>query len=700
MSTTAKMMIVQPENKSLLVRNVSGEPLDLSSAGDIVRGNASQPSNGQLLYLFTSATEVSVNGETSVSVTTDGSTYNSDVGGKGVDIIFKSGRAAGDVLQIDVSNTVNGQDTYIRRLNPTKNFGTCTTLEATNANPRDKIILIKYEIPSAVKNVFSVQDVTAYFYKTVASGVTRKLQMYVIATGNDGWVEGSLCNVIGGGPTWFRFDSDADITWAGSQGLGTAVTDYETQLLSNPTLGSVNSWIAFTDNSNNFIDYALRMVGGDNVGLKIQTEDSDTNGISMFLASSEYTTDITFRPKLIFVYNETDPVVAKRPKKGLAGFVSLTLGAIDKIVQAEIPTFSNMPEVYRSANRVIGRVNSLFPGVMETELAFTRKVANTTEDLTFASADPDTIVTTTDLSASALPGRVAYVYGTQYNDGLYYIGSVSTVTITLVGASKLIAEGPVSATIAIYDVQAHEILPETNTILTHTTSTMTDSGLNEFERIGVQEDDIIILVGSARNDGAYSIASSSGLEITLQSDEALTAVGPSYGRIRIIRPSLAYQFDTENNELKLPDYVKEVVNVFENNEELTPRSFEYTNSSNNSSQLAFNTKERSKIRFPSGIGNSAGDEIHVKVKKDIIEFLYIDSISSIDIPAVMEEIIIAGTLSLIFAKKKYRDDNSFKFNNDIYTEGLEKMVNLELQYEPEKEVERDYDYFPETTETS
>ena len=146
--------------------------------------------------------------------------------------------------------------------------------------------------------------------------------------------------------------------------------------------------------------------------------------------------------------------------------------------------------------------------------------------------------------------------------------------------------------------------------------------------------------------------------------------------------------------------MKKIVKVFKNDEELTPRSFEYTNNPNNSSELAFSTKERSKIRFPSGIGNSADDEIRVKVKKDIIEFLFADSISAIEIPAVMEEVIIAGTLSLILAKPQYRDDVSFKFNNDIYLEGLERMVDLEIEHSPPADVERDYDYFPETTETS
>lgn len=840
MSVTLKMMIVQHGNKSLIVRNVSGDPLDLSSAGDIVRGNASEPSNGQLLYLFTSAIQVSVNGETSVTVTTDGLTYNSDVGGKGVDIIFKSGRASGDTLKVDVLDSVTGnEDTYLYAARSTFNYGGCSIIKVGGLGVNRRRVLIRLNIPSgSVQRFINIKDSNIWVYgsKTI-SATAKTFELYEILPANEDWIPGNRCDSTAElQPSWrAKVDTPSGpanrTLWAGAAGCSVSGVDYDADRLASVSVsGTTDKWHNYADDSGRLNSFIERMFtpGITNPGMVSQISSDENHFFEYF--SSTFGEDLTVVPKMVFVYEETDVEVIRRAKKGLGGFLSLTLGDIARIAKSEIPALSNITEVYRSANRVLGRINSLFPGVMETELAFTRKLANTTENLTFelspttgaealtnggftGSADnwslgsgwtysnneivvssgdtigltqvagdqqtvivigktyevtfrisnysagtvvprvgstgigtsrsangtftesivaagttsflmfggtggnifsgtidsisctldetpppePDKIVTTTDLSASALPGRVAYIFGTANNDGLYYIGSVSTVTITLVGVSKLVAEGPVSATIAIYDVQVHEILPETNTILTHTTSTMTDSGLNDFQRMGTKEGDIVILVGSARNNGAYSVASSNGLEITLQSDESLTAIGPSYGRIRIIRPSLAYQFDSENNELKLPDYVKEIVKVFQNDEELTPRSFEFVNNSNNSSALVFNTRERSKIRFPWGIGNAVDDEIHVKVKKDIIEFLYADSISAIEIPALMEEVIIAGTLSLILAKPKYRDDISFKFNNDIYVKGLKEMVDLEIEYEPPAVIERDYDYFPEAT---
>ena len=379
--------------------------------------------------------------------------------------------------------------------------------------------------------------------------------------------------------------------------------------------------------------------------------------------------------------------------------MKLTLGDINKFAQSDIPSLSSIKKVETAANRVIRRINSIFPGTIDTELGFIRKVANTTESLVFASANPDTIVTVTDLSASISPGFVAFVYGTANNDGFYYIASVSTVTITLVGDSKLIAE-TVSATIAIFDVRAKEILPPTNASLTHANAnpdTITDSGVNDFENLGVALNDIFILTGSSNNDGAYSIASAAGFKITLQTDENLNAVGPEAGRIRIIRPSVSYQFDTENNELTVPSDVKEIIKVFENNKELDPRSFESVNDSNNSTKLIYNVRGRSKIRFPSGVGDSADDEIHLEINKDISEFLNTASAASIEIPASMKETIIAGTLSYLLATPEFKDEDLFALNKDAYDSGLRAITELEIVRLPNAKHDRDYDYFTPTS---
>lgn len=380
--------------------------------------------------------------------------------------------------------------------------------------------------------------------------------------------------------------------------------------------------------------------------------------------------------------------------------MKLTLGDINKIAQSDIPALSEIKKVQRAANRVIRRINSIFPGTIDTELAFIRKRANLKESLTFANAQPDTIVTTTDISSSISPGFVAYIFGTVNNDGFYYINGVSTTTITLVGDAKLIAE-TISSTIAIFDVRAHEILASTTTKLTFADAnpdTITDQdSVIDYENLGTALNDIVIITGTVSNDGAYSVASVKGHVITMQTNDSLSVEGSITCRIRIIRPSVAYQFDTENNELTVPSDVKEIIKVFENNLELDSRSFEFVNDSNNSTELVYNIRQRSKIRFPSGIGDGVDDEIHVKVNKDVSEFLNTASAASIEIPTSMKETIISGTLSYLLATPEFKDEDLFALNKDSYDSGLEAISELEKERSPSAKHERDYDYFPPTT---
>ncbi len=67
-------------------------------------------------------------------------------------------------------------------------------------------------------------------------------------------------------------------------------------------------------------------------------------------------------------------------------------------------------------------------------------------DLTFADTDPDTIVRSTGswLDDGFFPGQLVRVSGTADNNGPFLLGDVTALTLTLVAAATLTAEGPVS----------------------------------------------------------------------------------------------------------------------------------------------------------------------------------------------------------------------------------------------------------------
>ena len=126
----------------------------------------------------------------------DGYTYNDDLGGSGIDIVFQTTSKKGDALRVEVSDTVSAKDTYIDRLRGRRNYGTCTTIKVRNVNPRSQKILIKFQIPDVVTNALSISDVTAYFYK-VATQSANRIMMYVIHQDNSAWTEGNRCDSNG-----------------------------------------------------------------------------------------------------------------------------------------------------------------------------------------------------------------------------------------------------------------------------------------------------------------------------------------------------------------------------------------------------------------------------------------------------------------------------------------------------------------------
>ena len=117
--------------------------------------------------------------------------------------------------------------------------------------------------------------------------------------------------------------------------------------------------------------------------------------------------------------------------------MNLTLGTLFKEIQSDISNLVEINVVRRAANRVIGQINDVFMGYQVDEVGVIRKLANTKEAMVFANADPDTIVTTTDISDSIRPSFVAFIFGQDRNNGRYYINSASAKTITLVGDEKL-----------------------------------------------------------------------------------------------------------------------------------------------------------------------------------------------------------------------------------------------------------------------
>lgn len=310
------MAIIQPENKTLVAVNNTGIPLNLEDAGDIVRGNASQPSNGRYTYTFVTNDKVVVRERTftssPVSVITDGSTYNNNIGGRGIDIVFKTGRSRGDQVKVSVFDTVEGKDTHIRDLSGQNlNHGSSQATEVGVGLSLNKSRgLIKFDV--SVLGFISlkvIDSVVMLWVHAAATPLGDIFVMHEISFANTDWVEGTVNGSQQTGSSSWNNKQHGILPWAGSAGLSTVGVDFNSAVLSSlPILDDRNLWVFFRSNGERLNRVILSWMKKSvfNSGILIKHIDELTNERLFRFRPADYTADITLRPKIIILFAGID----------------------------------------------------------------------------------------------------------------------------------------------------------------------------------------------------------------------------------------------------------------------------------------------------------------------------------------------------------------------------------------------------------
>lgn len=376
----------------------------------------------------------------------------------------------------------------------------------------------------------------------------------------------------------------------------------------------------------------------------------------------------------------------------------LKLDEIRKDVQAEIND-AELREILRASKRVIRDVNGAFPGVQITDSALKRLTADSDEDLTFTrfAVANDTIETTTDYSASLLPGDIIYLYGSDNNDGAYTIGSVSTTTISLVAGESLITEAAVECTVAFFRVWRRQYIDYKliNLTLDNATKTIVDSdSLNDFEAMGVKEGDVVHISAAtlAPNVQALSVASVSKYTITLNSSESVNDDTADPCRVTVWDMGQVYSYNNETSELTTPEYIKEILSVHENDVEIFPKDKEYLADTDHLNEAMYGSFSRKVITFPSWIMDGSDDELEIEGHKDIEIYGGARKDASIDAPQQLYATIQSGVMSYLYSLPKYFDEKQTKIWQGRYARNLANASEIEDSIQPETDYEQEYTY--------
>lgn len=221
------------------------------------------------------------------------------------------------------------------------------------------------------------------------------------------------------------------------------------------------------------------------------------------------------------------------------------------------------------------------------------------------------------------------------------------------------------------------------------------SGGDDFVTLGCEVGDIIFFSGTdVLNTTAITIVAFDNTVVpndTINVAETLTA--DSVDAVAdVFEVTTNYTWDNVNYELTLPDYLKELIEVFENGVELENRGYEYVKDSDNSDQDIFTFVGRKKIGLATEIMDAADDICKIKMLKDLDEIASDAGSTDVDIPQQLDQTLISGVMMYLLARPQYKDSDMFAINKDAYEKGLKDTETLEIQRYPSTRTGPKYKY--------
>jgi hypothetical protein len=144
-----------------------------------------------------------------------------------------------------------------------------------------------------------------------------------------------------------------------------------------------------------------------------------------------------------------------------------------------------------------------------------------------------------------------------------------------------------------------------------------------------------------------------------------------------------WDWDDGDNILRLSDTVVEVDEVYVDDEIWEPVTYEEVKDTNNSSEKIFCQIGR-YLYFPLNLATTTDIcDIRVKMNYSFVESAIIDS-TVIDLPESYRQLLISGCLFSLSNRGKYKDDDIFKLNKEIFEREHSSLRvqydNLEVEY--------------------
>lgn len=230
-------------------------------------------------------------------------------------------------------------------------------------------------------------------------------------------------------------------------------------------------------------------------------------------------------------------------------------------------------------------------------------------------------------------------------------------------------------------VTAHGVM-STATALTvaATGKTITKVSGTSFVTLGFEAGDKLWCIGATESTNIVELTIATGgvAEHVLKVTNTVTNESIASGTLYSYEIETGYDFDPNTQLLTLSDNCKQILEIFENNDELENHTLEYVTDDNNDAEPCYHHYSFNEILLPTWILEATDDEIKVKIMKDISVITSDDGSTEIDIPQQYLQLLITGCLSYLYALPNYKGDGEqMKINMAQYVELLANIQAIE-----------------------
>lgn len=214
-----------------------------------------------------------------------------------------------------VTNYTGTSDTSIASWGPDLNFGSDLSMRFTT---NDRVGLLRFDLASFAGKYARITGITLTLHiANIFNGNEGDLRVYAISPANAGWVAGTggvNGTVQAGSSTWNRKIHDT-VSWAGSAGLGTAGTDYNSTMLGSFHYANVpgDYDIHFSGTPAQLKALVDQWAGPQtsNAGMVLRHERTAGTGTASVLSSN--TTVEEWSPKLTITYDTGPAIIVEQP---------------------------------------------------------------------------------------------------------------------------------------------------------------------------------------------------------------------------------------------------------------------------------------------------------------------------------------------------------------------------------------------------